>query len=396
MLRQDLSDAANPSTDALVAREFRLAPDLIYLNHAAVGPWPQRTAAAVTAFASENAMRGAQHYPRWVQTEHDARTRAALLLNADVNDVAFTKNTSEGLSIVAHGFPWRAGDNVVVPKDEFPSNRIVWESLASYGVETREVDVSTAAEPEDVLLRAMDRSTRLLAVSSVQFATGLRLDLARLGEACRARGVAFCVDAIQGLGALSHDVSAMAIDFLAADAHKWLLGPEGIALFYCHPDWSDRLALRQFGWHMVEDIADFERRDWIPARSARRFEPGSPNMVGIHALEASLSLLLEIGMDVVEQRVIARAQYLFELLRALPEAELVTPSQHGRFGGIVTFRMPQVDVQALFSALQSRQVVCAQRAGGIRFSPHFYTSAASLEEAAARVMEAVAGAPKRN
>jgi len=147
---------------------------------------------------------------------------------------------------------------------------------------------------------------------------------------------------------------------------------------------------------MVEDIADFERRDWIPARSARRFEPGSPNMVGIHALDASLSLLLEIGMDVVEQRVIARAQYLFELLRALPEAELVTPSQHGRFGGIVTFRMPQVDVQALFSALQARQVVCAQRAGGIRFSPHFYTSAASLDEAAVRVMEAVAGAPKRN
>ena len=377
------------SIDELCVREFPLVPDLVYLNHAAVAPWPQRTCDAVTAFAVENTSQGALNYPKWIQTEQESRVQAAQLLNARVDDIAFTKNTSEGLSLVAHGFPWQAGDNVVIPGGEFPSNRVVWQSLASLGVETREVDLSHVVDPEAALAQAMDRSTRLLSVSSVQFATGLRLNLLRLGEICASRGVAFCVDAIQGLGAVPHDVSAMRIDFLAADAHKWLLGPEGIALFYCQPEWRDRLALRQFGWHMVEHASDFDRRDWAPASSARRFEPGSPNMLGIHALKASLSLLLDVGLRTVEQRVMERAHYLLERLKTLSHIELVTPQRHGAFAGIVTFRVTTRDPGKLFAALQARKVVCAQRAGGIRFSPHFYTSYAVLDEAVAHTEDAI-------
>lgn len=389
MSRSSSPDPAPNVVDLLAATEFRLADGMVYLNHAAVAPWPQRTANAVQAFARENAAEGARHYPRWLTTEQALRSQAANLINADASEVAFTKNTSEGLSIVAHGFPWTTGENVVVPKGEFPSNRIVWQSLARCGVETREVDLSADDDPEDRLVRAMDRHTRLLAVSSVQFATGLRLDLGRLGEACRARGVAFCVDAIQGLGALAHDVSAMGISFLAADAHKWLLGPEGIALLYCHPQWRDRLTLREFGWHMVEHASDFERADWTPARSARRFEPGSPNMLGIHALSASLSLLLEIGLDTIERRILERAQQLIDGLRALPRLEMVSPTQPGRYGGIVTFRALDLDAARLFSALQARDVICAQRGGGIRFSPHFYTTPALLNDALERTANAM-------
>lgn len=378
------------SVDELCAREFPLVPDLVYLNHAAVAPWPQRTCDAVTAFAVENTSQGALHYPTWIQTEQELRLQAAQLLAANVEDIAFTKNTSEGLSIVAHGFPWQAGDNVVIPGGEFPSNRVVWQSLASLGVETREIDLSRVDDPEAALAQAMDRNTRLLSVSSVQFATGLRLNLLRLGEICASRGVAFCVDAIQGLGAVQHDVSAMKIDFLAADAHKWLLGPEGIALFYCRPEWRDRLALRQFGWHMLEHASDFDRRDWAPAGSARRFEPGSPNMLGINALKASFSLLLEVGLNTVEQRVMERARYLLERLKTLSHIELVTPQRHGTFAGIVTFRVPTRHPGKLFAALQARNVVCAQRAGGIRFSPHFYTTLAALDEAVDRTRDAIA------
>ena len=388
-LKDPDKSATSVAVDALAASEFPLAEGLVYLNHAAVAPWPQRTANAVAAFARENTDVGARNYPRWLQKEQELRSQAAKLLNASGEDIAFTKNTSEGLSIVAYGFPWRSGDNVVVPRDEFPSNRIVWQSLAARGVETREVDLSGAQDPEAVLVAGMDRRTRLLAVSSVQFATGLRMDLARLGEMCRARDVAFCVDAIQGLGALPHDVTAMNIDFLAADAHKWLLGPEGIALFYCRPQWRDQLAMYEFGWHMVEDISDFERRDWVPAKSARRFEPGSPNMIGIHALSASLSLLTQIGMQIIERRVLERSQHLFDRLDALPLIELITPTARGRYGGIVTFRAPQVDAGALFAALQARDVVCAQRAGGIRFSPHFYTPLSALDEAVDRTRDAI-------
>lgn len=377
------------SIDELCTREFPLVPGLVYLNHAAVAPWPQRTCDAVTAFAVENTSQGALNYPNWIDTEQQLRRQAAQLLNAKDADIAFTKNTSEGLSLVAHGFPWQAGDNVVIPSGEFPSNRIVWQSLASLGVEAREVDLSNVDDPEAALAQAMDRNTRLLSVSSVQFATGLRLDLLRLGEICASRGVAFCVDAIQGLGAVRHDVSAMRIDFLAADAHKWLLGPEGIALFYCRAEWRDRLALRQFGWHMVEHASNFDRRDWAPASSARRFEPGSPNMLGIHALKASLSLLLDAGLNTVEQRVIERAHYLLERLKTLKHAELVTSERHGTFAGIVTFRVPTLDPGKLFATLQARNVVCAQRGGGIRFSPHFYTTFAALDEAVAHARDGI-------
>ena len=366
---------------SLLAKEFPLAEELIYLNHAAVSPWPRRTAEAVVAFAHENVLHGARRYPDWVATEARVRRQCAALINASDEDIAFSKNTSEALSIVAWGLPWHEGDNVVIPHGEFPSNRVVWESLRSRGVTVREVELGNIRDPEAQLVAAFDTRTRLLSVSSVQYATGLRLDLTRLGEACRKQGAAFCVDAIQGLGALPHDVAAMHIDFLAADAHKWLLGPEGIALFYCSPRWREQLQLHEYGWHMLANPNDFSRTDWEPATSGRRFEPGSPNMLGIHALSASLSLILETGIDVVERRLLERAELLFDRLAADLAVSILTPVAKGRYAGIVTFRHTQRDTDKLFSELTSRNIVCAARGGGIRFSPHFYTPLAKLEQA---------------
>jgi len=374
-----------PDLDPLLAAEFPLEPGLVYLNHAAVAPWPRRTADAVRAFAEENARRGAAQYAAWLEVERRVRARCAALVNAAPEDIALLKNTSEALSVVAHGFPWQSGDNVVIPDEEFPSNRIVWESLRPRGVDVREVALGD--HPEQALLAAADGRTRLISVSSVQYASGRRTDLAALGAACRRRGIAFCVDAIQGLGALPHDVDAMHIDFLMADAHKWLLGPEGIAVFYCRPEWRERLALYQYGWHMVERAGDYDRKDWEPAKSARRFECGSPNMLGIHALDASLSLLLEVGIEHIERRILARAERLFELVRARPELELITPSAPGRYGGIVTFRHRRRTAAELHARLRERNVICAARGGGVRFSPHFYTPLACLEQAVACAAE---------
>jgi selenocysteine lyase/cysteine desulfurase len=375
-----------PSTTDLerrLAQEFPLAPELIYLNHAAVAPWPRRTTRAVQAFAEANAVRGAADYGAWLEVERELRARCARLLNAAPDDIAFAKNTSEALSFVAHGFPWRPGDSVVIGDEEFPSNRIVWESLAPRGVAVRAVRLRAEAEPEQALLAAADGSTRLLSISSVQYASGLRLDLARLGTECRRRGIAFCVDAIQGLGVFAHDVQAMHVDFLMADAHKWLLGPEGIAPFYCAPAWRERLTLHEYGWHMVEHAGDFERRDWTPARSSRRFECGSPNMLGIHALHASLGLLLEVGIETIERRVLARAEHLFDALAREPDLEPLTVRAPGRYAGIVTFRHRRRSGAELHAALRARGVVCAERGGGVRFSPHFYTPLAQLDHAVA-------------
>lgn len=368
--------------EKLLAEEFPLEPGLIYLNHAAVAPWPRRTAEAVKTFAEENTRKGAANYAVWQQVEQTLRARCAELLNAPSSaDIAFTKNTSEALSVVAHGFPWQARDNVVISAEEFPSNRIVWESLRPAGVEVRAVTLSSARDPEQALIDATDDRTCLLSISSVQYASGLRLNLARLGEFCRSRGVAFCVDAIQGLGVFAHDIQAMYIDFLMADAHKWLLGPEGIAIFYCAPQWRERLTLRQYGWHMVEDAGNFDRLDWEPARSARRFECGSPNMLGIHGLSASLSLLLEVGIAEIERRVLARAERLFAAIERFPQLRLVSTKEPGRYAGIVTFAHEQRSNTELHALLRKLNVICAPRGGGVRFSPHFYTGYEQLDRA---------------
>jgi len=364
--------------------EFPLRDGLIYLNHAAVGVWSRRTCEAVKTFAGENMRQGAADYPHWMQIERELRSRLQRLVNAaSVDDIALVKNTSEGLSLLAYGLDWRSGDNVVSTHQEFPSNRIVWESLKSQGVELRLADISTD-DPEAAILALCDTNTRLLTVSSVQYASGLRLNLERLGTFCREHGAIFCVDAIQSLGALRFDAQACYADVVVADGHKWMLGPEGLALFYIRPELRSQLNLKQYGWHMVERVGDFDRRDWQPAKSARRFEPGSPNMLGIHALNASLSLLEDVGMQEVERCVLARSQLLMDRILETPECELLTPHESGRFGGIVNFHFKGISRaghEHIYRQLMGQQVICAFRGGGIRFSPHFYVSNESLEEA---------------
>ncbi len=370
--------------------EFPQAPGLRYLNHAAVAPWPRRASSAVSQFAEQNATLGARDYPQWLKIENRLRERLARLLNAPTSaDVALVKNTSEALSFVAFGLDWRAGDQIVISDEEFPSNRVVWEALQPQGVEVIQVSLA-GADPEADLLAACTPRTRLLAISAVQYASGIRLDLDRLGHGCEQRGVLLCIDAIQQLGALPFDVQQSRCAFAMADGHKWMLGPEGLGVFYCRSDMRPQLKLHEYGWHMLEHAGDYDRSDWQPARSARRFECGSPNMLGAVALEASLSLLEEVGMHQVAASLNERMEWLRAGLRQLPGIELLSPAQPERSAGIVTFRLAGSANQALFEQLRAEQVVCALRGGGIRLSPHFYTPAEVIDDTLA-LLRSLAG-----
>ena len=362
--------------------EFPLNKGMVYLNHAAVSPWPQRTVKAVQAFAEENGEFGALNYDNWVKTEQSLRKKLQTLINApSASDIALLKNTSEALSVVAYGLPWQEGDNIVILGEEFLSNRIVWESLSKRGVETRIVQDSENINTESALFQLVDRRTRLISVSSVQYGTGLRLDLAKIGEFCRSKGILFCVDAIQSIGAINFDVQAIGADFVMADGHKWMLGPEGVALFYCRKELAERLDLKQYGWHMVEDLGNYDNTDWKVANDARRFECGSPNMTGIHALDASISLLLEVGMDEIEKQITDRSDYLIDNLDRMKKVQLLSPSRRGRYAGITNFKLKKLSTEALYEELRSKGVYCAFRNGGIRLSPHFYTSMDDINEA---------------
>ena len=224
-----------------------------------------------------------------------------------------------------------------------------------------------------------------MAISAVQYASGLRLDLERLGLGCEQRDVLLCIDAIQQLGALGMDVQRSRCAFAMADGHKWMLGPEGLGVFYCRQDLRERLALHEYGWHMLENAGDYDRDDWAPARSARRFECGSPNMLGAMALEASLSLLEEVGMVQVERALHERVQWLLDGLNQMTGVRLLSAQAPDRRAGIVTFTADAWDNRQLHERLKAEQIICAQRGGGIRLSPHFYTEARVIEHTLQRV-----------
>lgn len=365
--------------------EFVQAPGLRYLNHAAVAPWPNRAASAVARFAQENVLLGARDYSDWMSLEQRLRERLMRLLNApSTDDIALIKNTSEALSFVAFGLPWQSGDQIVISDEEFPSNRIVWEALAAQGVEVIQASLK-GDDPEGALLAACGPRTRLMSVSAIQFASGLRLDLQRLGAGCKQQNVLFCIDAIQQLGALPFDVQSYQCDFAMADGHKWLLGPEGLGVFYVRSELREQLKLHEFGWHMLEHMGDYTRTSWEPAKSARRFECGSPNMLGAMALEASLSLLEEVGMPTVATLIAERVQWLQDGLGAIAGITLHSPLNPARRGGIFSFSIDGIDNQVVYEALKAQQVVCIPRGPGLRLSPHFYTEKRVIDETIAIV-----------
>lgn len=368
------------SNDNIIHGEFPQAEGLIYLNHAGVAPWPARARDAVAEFARENVVYGASRHHLFNEKENRLRHQARELINApSVDDVALLKNTSEALSVVAAGIRWNRGENVVTSAEEFPSNWIPWDAQQVHGVSLKKVAIR-GRPSEQALIDACDDRTRLLSISSVQFSSGIRLDLELLGKFCRTNNILFCVDAIQSIGAHDIDVQKIHADFVMADGHKWMLGPEGIALFYCHETVREQLNLYQYGWHMTTTPDDFDIRSWQPSSTATRFEPGSSNMLGVYALSASLSLIEDLGMAYIEQELEARVSHLLERLAQNDRIHVITPAHPEQRAGIVAFQVSGTDQQSLQKRLLEHGVICALRGGAIRFSPHYYNSMAQLDK----------------
>lgn len=358
--------------------EFPVTERYIYLNHAGVSPIPSRAASAGARVLNRSRDEGAFRPRTWLEESEEARGRFASLIGASPDEVAFVKNTSEGLSFIAAGFPWKEGDNLVSADVEFPSNVYPWLRLEAHGVEVRRVKAREGRVRTEDLFAACDGKTRLIALSSVEFANGFRNDLSGIGEFCRHKGIFFCVDAIQSLGVLPMDVKSFGIDALAADGHKWLLSPEGIGGFYLSREVLEMVEPVVLGWHSVRNRFDFENCDFRLSPDARRFEPGSFNTVGIAALGASLELLLSVGVERIWERVRRLTEGVIEAA-GRAGYEVLSPRSPDERSGIVTFRVPGVPAQALWKALLSRNAVCSPRLGGIRVSPHFYNTADEID-----------------
>ncbi len=385
---QGVSDAPDPLLR--FRSEMPVVGRYVYLNHAAIGPLPRRSASRVTSLARVISETGDRRWPERNAEIERVRALAARLIGARApHEVAFVENTSTGLSLVAEGIDWRPGDNVVGAEGEFPSNAYPWMNVAARaasGVEYRQApERNGRIDPEDLLAR-IDGRTRLLALSSVQYATGFRSDLARLGAACRERGALFVVDAIQGLGALTVDVEALGIDVLAAAAHKWLLGPEGIGLLYVSDRAIERLRPTRAGWRSTRSPFEWSRLDLTFAEGAKRFECGTINGFGIAGLGGSLEILLEAGPEAIERRVLALAERAAAGFEAAGFT-LAAPRVRGETSGIVAGTHPKRDSEALAQALAERGIVVSARAGRLRAAPHFYNSEAEIDRFAAILAE---------
>jgi cysteine desulfurase/selenocysteine lyase len=358
-----------------------------YFDHAAVAPLTAPALRAFVEWSADVAENGVAHEPLWEKRVEHVRTLAARLINAEPPDVAFVKNTSEGIGIVADGFPWAPGDNVVNAADEYPANRYPWMNLAGRGVEVRAVESRAGRLLLDDVRAAMDARTRVVSLSHVEFATGFRNDLDALGSLCRERGALFFVDAIQGLGVFPLDVRSTPIGALAADGHKWLLGPEGAGIFYLRRDLVEKLRPVGVGWNSVVGARDFSRIDFTLKPHAGRWESGTLNVAGIAALGASLDLLLGIGVEALSARVLEVTDYLCE--RAASAGLTVFSSRRdGEKSGIVSL-VPPGDPRELVRRCRDAGAIINRRAGRLRVSPHAYNTADEID----RLVQLLAEAP---
>lgn len=364
---------------------FPVTRQWAFLDHAAVCPIPDTAVAALAEYGRRIADHGIADVHFWVDRVAEVRRLAARLVNApSADDVCFIPNTTAGIGLVAEGYPWKPGENVVLAAEEYPSNQYPWLNLQARGVEVRRVPSRGNRVEVDDLRAAMDGKTRVLAASFVQFGSGFRSDLDALGELCRTQGVFFFVDAIQGLGVFPVDVQRTPIDALAADGHKWLLGPEGAGIAYIRREWIDRLHPVGVGAHSVVNPFDYGHIDYRPKPHAGRYEGGAVNVPGITALGESLKLLLDAGPAAAD-RVLELTDYLCD--RALSHGlEVYSSRRAGDRSGIVSLTVPGADPKDVMKRCRAAGVVVNARVGRVRVSPHCYNTTDDLDRflAAAR------------
>ncbi len=366
----------------MTSARFATTDKWVFLNHAAVAPISPAAADALRAYA-DHAETRSYVQSGWYRGVHEVREQSARLLNArGAHEIAFIPNTSTGLATIAEGLSFQPGDQVIITDVEYPANRYPWENLKRKGVELIEVAQlpDGRIDVEDIL-HAMTDKTRLVSVSMVQYASGFRLDVKPIADLVHRVGGYLCIDGIQALGLMPVDVQAMGIDFLAADGHKWLLGPEGAGLLYVHEDLAPLLRPPVVGWLSMVDPDNYGDYRFEFHPDARRFEPGTWNIPGILALGASVDLLMAQGIESIWSQVDTLTQQFCQGAQD-KGYRIFSPRGEGERSGIVTFDpKPGNDARRVASELQQQGVILAVREGRLRISPHFYNTESQIERA---------------
>ncbi len=361
--------------------EFPVARQKVFLAHAGVCPLPRRVAEAMGHYLTQitgDDQEEALPASFFLET----RALAARLLHAQAEEIALVGPTSLALSYIASGLSFKQGDNVLIYHDDYPANVYPWMALAEKGVHVRFLNVREIGliQLADVQSQ-VDDQTRLVALASCHFVSGHRIDLQGIGSFLAGRSISFCVDGIQTLGAFPTTVER--VDFLAADAHKWLLGPCAAGILYVRRSWQERMRPTVYGWHNVHCPNYVAQDRLVYPLDARRYEPGSANLVGLVGLRAAIELLLEIGIDNIAAELLRKRTWLVPALQAKGYRVLHPEAPPESASGIVTFHRPDADLPALHQKLSAANIITSLRADRsgkqyIRLSPHFYNTDAEL------------------
>lgn len=355
-----------------------VAKNWAYFDHAAVAPLTQPAAEAIGKWLAQSTEEGDTVWLEWAAQLAQCRKTAAQMMGAGEADIALLPNTTAGINLVAEGMGWRSGDNIVTLADEFPTNLYPWMNLRTLGVETRLVPTDEGRVSPEQIAEYCDERTRVVSVSWVGYANGCRRELKPIADVAHAYGALFLVDAIQGLGVFSVDVNADEIDVLAADGHKWLLGPEGAGVAYIHPGWLERLKPIGVGWNSVVNAGHFDEIDLKLKATAGRYEGGTYNMPGFIGLNASLQLLNSLSVANLTGAILEFTDFACREL-AMIGAVIRSPRDGDERSGIVSFEMPGQDPQAVRKKCLRDGIALNCRGGKLRLSAHAYNNHTDLE-----------------
>jgi cysteine desulfurase / selenocysteine lyase len=364
---------------------FPITRDTVYFNNAATGPLPTSVISTLTEFMRRCSLEGEIPYPECEAVVAEARGQVAQLLRVKPSEIAFTKNTSAGIIIAINAIEWHDGDNMILMKDAFPADSYPFHYLLPH-VEKRYVTSRELANGSDCVFQLVDRRTRAISLDWVDFQFGIRSDIAAVAEFCRGLNIRFIVDAIQGLGVVDMDFSAVDADFVVSSANKWLFSPQGNGILYVNARTLPKLKPSNLGWLSAEWLEFNDILSPKPLKTtAARYEEGTKNYMGIYGINAALKILLGVGLPEAAAQNRLITDRLRKGLRDLGFT-IHTPEEPRRSAGILTVSKPDADMKAMHERLEAARVVCALRENRLRIAPHFYNT---LEEAG-RFLEVIA------
>ncbi|MGE5431569.1 MAG: aminotransferase class V-fold PLP-dependent enzyme [Syntrophomonadaceae bacterium] len=359
----------------------------IYMNHAAISPLSEPVVKELDDYIYVRSRTEIENFPEYMKVMVDTKNKLGEMINCDSSRIAFMDNTSNALNLLAQGLAWKTGDRIILNDIEFPSNIYPFLNLKQQGVEVDIVKSHNGIVSFEDIERAITDKTKLVSISHVQFLSGYRADIEKIGELCRSKGIIFCVDAIQAAGALRIDVKKMNIDFLASGTQKWMMALQGLSFIFLTRELQEKINPRYVGWTSVIDAWNLLQYDLKLRSSAERFQNGTISAIGVIALHASIDFMRRFGHDRIEEAILGHTEYFMERLMENGIQPVLQNVERKNLSGIVSFSSTKAE--ELFGELQKRNITAAVREGIVRFSPHFYNTREEIDSVVSVLKEIV-------